>query len=64
MDSKMIEIANCKRCKKRLWALEYAVLIRYYYQTAKGRGSDESMDRPAGHPADYLPNWDGLADFH
>jgi len=34
-DSKIIDIASCKTCKKRLLAAEYAFLKTYYYQTVK-----------------------------
>ena len=59
-DSKIIDMANCKTCKKRLLAAEYAILVRYYYQTAKARALYESTDGPADNP----PNSDGLGDLH
>jgi len=64
MDSKIIDIANCKTCKKRLLAVEYAILIRYYYETAKAKALYESIDGPAGLPANNPPNSDGVRDFH
>jgi len=63
-DSKIIDIANCKTCKKILLAVDYEILIRYYYQTAKTRALYESTDGPVGQPADNPPNSDGSGDFH
>jgi hypothetical protein len=63
-DSKLIDIANCKTCKNILLVVEYAILIRYYYQTTKTRALYESIDGPAGRPADKPPNSDGLGDYH
>jgi len=37
MESKIIDITNCKPYKKRLLAVENAILIRYNYQTEKTR---------------------------
>jgi len=36
-DSTIIDIAHCNTCKKRLFAAEYVMLIRYYYLTSKTR---------------------------
>ena len=47
-DSKIIDIANCQTCKNKLLAVEYTILIRYYYQTANTRAIYESTDGPAG----------------
>ena len=60
MDSKLIHITNCKTCKNISFVVEYAILIRYYYETAKTRALYESIDGPA----DNVPNSDGLGDFH
>jgi len=54
----------CKTCKKSLLDVENAILIRYYYCTAKTRALYESTDGPAGQPADYPPNSNGLRDVH
>jgi len=62
--SKIINVADCKTCKKRLLAVEYVILIIYTYPTAKTRTLYKSTDGPAGWPADYLPNSDGLWDLH
>jgi hypothetical protein len=35
LDFKIIDIVNCRTFKKGLLAVEYAILIRCYYQTAK-----------------------------
>jgi len=64
MDSIIIDMTNCNTCKKRLLAAEYAILIRYYYQTAKARELYESTDGPVGWPADNAANSDELRDFH
>ena len=61
-DCKIIDIAICETCKKRLLAAEFVILVRYYYQTANARGLYESTDRPAGRPADNPPNSDELSD--
>ena len=63
-DSKMIDIANCKTCKKTLLAVEYKIVIRYYYEPAKMRALYQSRDGPAGRPADTPPRPDRLRDFH
>jgi len=60
MDSKIIDIANCKTCKNSLLATEYLILIIYYYQTAKTRALYESSDGPADNP----PNLDGWGDYN
>jgi len=33
-DSKVVNIANSQTCKNKLLAVEYAILMKYYYQTA------------------------------
>jgi len=63
-ESKIINVADCKLCKKRLLAVEYLILIIYNYRTAKTRTLYESTDAPAGRPADNSPNSDGFRDFH
>jgi len=64
MDSKIINFTHCKTCKKRLLAVEYVILIRYYHQTANTRALYECTDGPAGWPTDNPPTSDGLGDFH
>jgi len=56
MHSKIINVADCKTCKKRLFAVEYLILIIYNYPTAKTRTLYISTDGPAGRPADNPPN--------
>jgi len=63
-DSKIINIANWKTCKKRFLHVEYVTLMRYYYQRTKTRAIYESKDEPAAQPTDNPPNSDGLGDFH
>ena len=63
-DSEIIDIANCTTCKNKLLVVEYTLLIRRYYQSAKVGDLYESMDAPAGRSADNPPNSDGLGDFH
>jgi len=63
-DSKMINIAECKTCKKRLLAVECQLLIIYYYPSAKTRTLYKSTNGPAGRPTDNRPNSDGFGDFH
>jgi len=55
-ESKIINIANSKTFKKRLLAVEDAILIRYDYQTEPTRALYESEDGLTGRPADNLPN--------
>jgi hypothetical protein len=64
LDFKIINIVNCRTFKKGLLAVDYAILIRCYYQTAKTRELYESTDGPTGQPTDNQPNSDGLGDFH
>jgi len=63
-DSKIIDIAICITCKKRLLAAEYVILVRYYYQTTTASELYESTYGPAGRPADNQANPDGLGDVH
>jgi len=63
-DSQSIEIANCKTSEDVLLVVDNLILIRYYYHTAKTRGLYESIDGPAGRPADNLPNSDGFRVYH
>jgi len=62
-DSKIINVADWKTCKKRLLAVEYLILIIYNDPTAKTRTLYQSTDGPAGRPADNPPNSDRLGDF-
>ena len=63
-DSKKINVADWKTCKKRLLAVEYLILIIYNYPTAKIMTLYKSIDGPAGRPGENTPNWDGLGDSH
>jgi len=63
-DSKLINIASCMACKHVLLAVENAILMRYYLQTAKTRVLCESIDGPDGWPAENLPNSVGLGVCH
>jgi len=63
-DSKLIDIACCKACKNTSLVVENAILIRYYSHTPKARALIESLDGPAGQPADNLPNSDGFEVYH
>ena len=62
MESKIIDMAKCKTCKKRLLAAEYAILVRYHHQTGKARALYKSTDGPAAQRADNPPISDGLGD--
>jgi len=42
--TKIINVADCKTCKKRLLAVEYLILIIYTYPTAKTRTVYKSTD--------------------
>ena len=64
MDSKIINVAHCKTCKKRLLAVKYLILIIYNYPTAKRWTLYRSTDGPTGRPTDNPPNSDRLGDFH
>jgi len=57
---KIIDITNCNTCTKILLDVEYAILMIYYYQTAKRRALYASTHGPA----DNLPNSDWFRDFH
>jgi len=63
-DSKIINVADCETCKKRLLAVEYLILIIYNYPTAKPKTLYTPTDGPTGRPADNPPNSDRLGDFH
>jgi len=63
-DSKIINIADCRLCKKRLLAVEYRILVIYNNPTANRRTLYKSTDRPAGRPTDNPPKSDGLGDIH
>jgi len=63
-DSKIIEVADCKTCKKRLLAVECLILLIFNYPPAKTRTLYISTDGPAGQPADNPPNSDGMGDSH
>jgi len=63
-DSKLIDITSCKACKYISLVVENAILIRYYSHVAKARALIQSMDGPAGWPADNRPNSDGLGFHH
>jgi len=63
-DSKIIDCATCQTCKHTLSAVEYAILISHYHQTAKAGLLCESIDGPAGQLADNQPDSGGLVDFH
>jgi len=62
-NSKIIDMANCKLSKTRLFTVEYAIWIIHYYQTGKTRECYESSDEPFGRLADNPSNSDGLGDF-
>jgi len=59
-DSKLIDIASCKACKNISLVVENAILIRYYSHTPKARSLIESIDGPAGLPAEKPPDSDRL----
>jgi len=63
-DSKIINVADFKTCKKRLLAVKYLILIIYNNPPAKTTTSYKSTDGPAGRPADNWSNSDRLGDFH
>jgi len=59
-DSKIINVIDCKTCKRRFLAVKNRILIIYNYRTAKTRTLYKSTDGPANN----LPNLDGLGDLH
>jgi len=64
IDSEIIDTATCKVFRNRFLDVEWAILIKYYYQTAKQQALYESTDTPAGQSPYNLLNSDGLGDFH
>jgi len=55
MYSKILSVAECKTCKKRLWAVKYLILMTYTYPTAKqGHCINLQMD-PLGDPLTTRP---------
>jgi hypothetical protein len=63
-DTKLIDIATCTTCKRAILVAENAILITDYYRTANTTALYESIDVPAGRPADNLSNSDGLGVYH
>jgi len=63
-DSKVLDITHCKKCNKKLLSAEYAILIRYYNQTAPTRAIYKPTNGPAGQPSDNPPKLDVLEDFY
>jgi len=63
-DTKLIDIANCTTSKRAWLVAENATLIRYYYHTANTWALYESIDGPAGQPADNPPISDRLRVYH
>jgi hypothetical protein len=63
-DTKLIDIAMCSRSNSTLMVSENVSLIRYYKHSANTTALYESIDGPAGRPADNPPNSDGLGDYH
>jgi len=61
--SKTIDITNCQTRKSELLAVEFTILIIHYYQTSKSGAWYESIDGPAGWPADNPPKSDRLGNF-
>jgi len=59
-DSEILNMTNHTPFKKILLAVEHAILVSYYYRTAKVKTLYESIDGPADHP----PNVDSLGDFY
>jgi len=64
MYSKIIDVADCNTCKKRLLAVQYLIVIIYTYPNAKTRTLYKSTDGPAGRPADNPPNSQGFGELH
>jgi len=62
-NTKLIDIASWSISKSTLLVAVNAILIRYYWQLANLRALNESIDGPAGRPADNPPNSDGLGGY-
>jgi hypothetical protein len=60
MYAKINNVAECKRCKEILLAVEYQILIISNYPTAKTGMLCNSTNGVAGQPADNLPHSNGL----
>jgi hypothetical protein len=61
MDSKIINIANCKTCKKnttRYWICDFDNIL--LLKTAKTKALYESTDGPTDNPL----SWDGSGNIH
>ena len=63
-DSKIVDIANCQTCTNKSLAVEYSILIRYYYQTATWSALYASIDGNARWPANNLPDSDEFGNFN
>jgi len=63
-DTKLTDIANCSTSKTALLVAKNPILIRYYSHPANTRALYESIDGPAGQPADNLPNSDWKGVYH
>jgi hypothetical protein len=62
-DSKIHDIAHCKRLNKKLFSAESTILIKCYYQTATTRAIYKFTYGLAGQLADNPPILDVLGDF-
>jgi hypothetical protein len=62
--SKIINVVDCKTCKKKLLAVEYLILIIYNYPTVKTRILYKSTDGSAGQTAHNPPNSDRMGNLH
>jgi hypothetical protein len=63
LDSKIINITNCKTWIKWLLDINDVILIRYYCQPATSNALNESTDSSTGQPADNPPNPEVLGNF-
>jgi len=63
-NTKLIDITSFSISKSTLLVAVNTILIRYYWQLANLRSLYESIDGPAGRPADNPPNSDGLGVYH
>jgi hypothetical protein len=62
-NSKIINVTDCRTCKKRSWAVEYLILIIFNCPTAKSSTIYKSTDGPTGQSTDNAPNANGVGDF-
>ena len=64
IDSKITDVTTRKVITKESLDVNWLILIKYHYQTAKARALYKPTNGPAWQPSNYPPNSEGLGDVH